>query len=896
MTTINTGDTIRYSSDAEVASLELSYVKLKTLTMTDDYTGNWRIKFDLSGDNVEAGDVYGYGRIYKNGVAYGTEMSKLAYGFQTFSEDFTSISIANGDTIELWAKLGSRPSYEYVYVRNFRIMFDPITAWLTGWDRRKSQIINGSTAGLQTNYQIKLDVIKGSPPPSPISGWTYVDIIQIDNTNNTNALIDYQISTTIDTASLISQGKMQSDGRDIRCVDSDGITILNYWIEKGINTTSTKIWVKVPSIPASSKKSIYLEYGNPAASPVSNGDNTFDFFDDFPGTSIDITKWTITDATGWSVSGGELQGTNTTGILKSIPTFSSNVIQDVKSRYTAMAANGFQSAGFFISTSNGFGLLQHPSNDFYRNDGVWTGISATSPSGTNLLTKITTKPTTVDLNVTNYDTGATYQNYVNVSNTVSSEPITIGRRYDNALTGQGYNGYWDWIRIRKYTSPEPTTGYIKSENAVYVGTSVRDDFGDIRFTTSDGQTLLNYWIESYTAGSIATFWIKIDSIPASPGTSTIYIYYDNPSQTTTSNGPNTFIYFEDFSTNPTSQWTWTNDYNNPAYTLNGYLGLNIGNIWNGNSHIRHNTLNTGNGSEYYCKMNPAYYDAGQGGAISWYIRYDFTTNNGYRFWMGNYAYYPTNNIRLWRVDSGVYTTLGQTASNFTINQYHKIRIVFNNAGINVYMNDVLILSVVDDGKTYSGTMQMDEVRSHGNWDDIRVKKSVSPEPTFGSTGAEELHTLINGTFGTDLSGWTPTISGDADAIWENSGSTPGRAKLRIYRCANSQIRQIFVVDNNRLRFDWETLAENWYEAPMWKLTLLDGTIIINEGLPIGQSVYNNGTRIFDVSPYIGQGVSLTFYIAPSAFCSMIDHANTYLWVDNVALIVPAIDALLIAGD
>ncbi|MEM0242889.1 MAG: DUF2341 domain-containing protein [Candidatus Aenigmatarchaeota archaeon] len=59
---------------------------------------------------------------------------------------------------------------------------------------------------------------------------------------------------------------MRSDCGDIRFTDSDGITLLNYWIEPNTcNTNNTRIWVKVPNIPANSQKIIYLYYGNPNA-------------------------------------------------------------------------------------------------------------------------------------------------------------------------------------------------------------------------------------------------------------------------------------------------------------------------------------------------------------------------------------------------------------------------------------------------------------------------------------------------------------------------------------------------------------------------------------------------------------------------------------------------------
>jgi hypothetical protein len=86
-----------------------------------------------------------------------------------------------------------------------------------------------------------------------------------------------------------------------------------------------------------------------------------------------------------------------------------------------------------------------------------------------------------------------------------------------------------------------------SPGVVYLGGNVRDDFGDIRFTKSDGVTLLDYWIESYTSGVSAVVWVEVDSIPASPNTASIYLYYGNPSATSASNGAATFALFDDFS-------------------------------------------------------------------------------------------------------------------------------------------------------------------------------------------------------------------------------------------------------------------------------------------------------------------------------------------------------------
>ena len=108
-----------------------------------------------------------------------------------------------------------------------------------------------------------------------LSGWKYREIITIDNTQNPNTLTDYQVLATVDTVSLISAGKMNTDCSDMRFTDVDG-SLINYWLESGCNSGNTKLWVKVPSIPAFSTKTIYAYYGNPSASSASNVTKTFD--------------------------------------------------------------------------------------------------------------------------------------------------------------------------------------------------------------------------------------------------------------------------------------------------------------------------------------------------------------------------------------------------------------------------------------------------------------------------------------------------------------------------------------------------------------------------------------------------------------------------------------------
>jgi flagellin-like protein len=130
-----------------------------------------------------------------------------------------------------------------------------------------SFIING------LEYEKYLDF--GYKVAQPLLQYRYLRDIIIDNSLNSNSLTDYQISITLDTQSLISNDKMKSDCGDIRFTDFNG-TLLNYWIEPNTcNTNNTKIWIKVPFIPGGSTKTIYLWYGNPNATSMSNVNSVF---------------------------------------------------------------------------------------------------------------------------------------------------------------------------------------------------------------------------------------------------------------------------------------------------------------------------------------------------------------------------------------------------------------------------------------------------------------------------------------------------------------------------------------------------------------------------------------------------------------------------------------------
>ena len=123
------------------------------------------------------------------------------------------------------------------------------------------------------------------------NSWNYRKTITVSNSGT--SLTNYQVLVIIDTASLVTATKMRSDCGDIRLTDTDGSTLLSYWIESGCNTSLTRIWIKIPSI-STGTKTIYLYYGNSSETSLSNGTNTFDFFEDF----ANLSKWTAAGSQG----------------------------------------------------------------------------------------------------------------------------------------------------------------------------------------------------------------------------------------------------------------------------------------------------------------------------------------------------------------------------------------------------------------------------------------------------------------------------------------------------------------------------------------------------------------------------------------------------------------------
>jgi hypothetical protein len=152
--------------------------------------------------------------------------------------------------------------------------------------------------------------------------YAYRRRVTINNNAVSPLIVNYSVSLTIDTASLISSGKLMPSGNDLRVVYESGISSAELDREvDGVNTSTTQVWFETQaSIPAnSSDSSYYVYYGNPnAGNPPANERNVYLWFDNFnrpnePDITKEFAYQVETGGGTWSIQNGTLMNVGASG-------------------------------------------------------------------------------------------------------------------------------------------------------------------------------------------------------------------------------------------------------------------------------------------------------------------------------------------------------------------------------------------------------------------------------------------------------------------------------------------------------------------------------------------------------------------------------------------------------
>jgi hypothetical protein len=379
-------------------------------------------------------------------------------------------------------------------------------------------------------------------------------------------------------------------------------------------------------------------------------------------------------------------------------------------------------------------------------------------------------------------------------------------------------------------------------NTVYCSSHCNADFSDLRFTGSDEVTLLDYWVESYTASTSAVVWVQDDATPST----TCYMYYGNAGASSLSNGTTTFLFFDDFS-GDLSQWSGDIAY---ASINSGILSLVS------TTSIDHKIYSAAQSGDIAVRTraNLNYHKASFVGlALSNVTHYAlvFTFDSGY------YNYFQTSD------DTPV--TISNTdldGGNYHI--YDVCRVLTGTDTIRGYKDGVQLGSdstshVPTDGlrdliRAYSGAT------TYVDW--TLIRKCFSTEPTW-SFGAEEeaVAPTVTTLAANNIDNTTATVNGEVTDI----GDTEIIERGFVWDTATQS-----EPDEDTAPIDSD-YANCWTEEGSFGATTFNHGVT---GLPTGTIIYFRAAAENGDSKW-GYGDELTFLTKPAAPTSVVATDGDY---------------------
>jgi hypothetical protein len=281
--------------------------------------------------------------------------------------------------------------------------------------------------------------------------------ITINNSQNNNTLSDYQVLLNISNDSIFFS--TVGDKKFMEFYDTDKATLLNHYVELWDNVNyNAKIWIKIPNIPASSTKKIYLKKNASRTTDLSNPYNTFDFYDDF---NVDLSKWTIVSGT-WTLSADDslsvLKSASNEGEQIRSSTFSiKNCRIITKFRFpTVSAQNRYGTLARWQDANNSYLFQVDPNYNqlqIYKNVGGGWYIITSTPYSADVQYHI------MDCRLLETSLKIYFDGVLKLQATDSQ--FNVSGKVGFRKGGTGYYYYVDYVEVVKYTEPEPSLTYTK---------------------------------------------------------------------------------------------------------------------------------------------------------------------------------------------------------------------------------------------------------------------------------------------------------------------------------------------------------------------------------------------------------------------------------------------------
>ena len=331
------------------------------------------------------------------------------------------------------------------------------------------------------------------PASAGLAGWQYQREITIQD-NSGETLHDYQVLVELSGSDFPEEA--QPDGDDIRFTDADGVN-LRYWVEEfDAGSKRARIWVAVPLILANDEAMVTMWYGNPGAASESDGEAVFEFFDDFDTNTLsnyDINLDTI-PASGWKPPVDPIYDP----INKRVNINNGDNIETTISPKNTDFLNVYAEAIFHLDGAYPAGgtekisIRWQDANNWYQGGKSGAGYSKTGGGGT-ACTYISPAIYKIFAGNDACLVAPTSNSHINLG---TDQKIGFGvagnalklfinddlvlQTTDGSITSSGrivfsgiqYRGWIDNIRVRRYTSPEPTITIAPPAHAIYTALAI----------------------------------------------------------------------------------------------------------------------------------------------------------------------------------------------------------------------------------------------------------------------------------------------------------------------------------------------------------------------------------------------------------------------------------------
>jgi len=233
-----------------------------------------------------------------------TSTTSKLYIDATLKQTWSGSWALSASSYNTW--LGYSPASSYNY---FMGSMDDVLVYNRALSDLEITDIYTGTGGFQGSVYIPVPE-EATTSPTLGANWPYREAVTAANSGAT-ALTNYQMRIALDKTHTGFWSHVKNDGSDIRFIDSDNTTAISYWLESFDYANKTAaVHIKIPSISASSSKSIYLYYGNAAATTTSDPNAL-----NIPMTGL-VGWWRFDEGSG-STAADNL-GADNTGILTSL--------------------------------------------------------------------------------------------------------------------------------------------------------------------------------------------------------------------------------------------------------------------------------------------------------------------------------------------------------------------------------------------------------------------------------------------------------------------------------------------------------------------------------------------------------------------------------------------------